>query len=57
LRQYRHSTITLPSHRNIKASFLEHEEETKRTAELRQLLEDYAADLRALIEKLRRKLN
>jgi hypothetical protein len=33
------------------------EEETKHTAELRRLLEDYAADLRAFMEKLRRKLN
>jgi hypothetical protein len=32
------------------------EEETKRTADLRRLLEAYAADLRALMEKLRRKL-
>ena len=29
------------------------EEETKRTKELRRLLEDYAADLRALMEKFR----
>jgi hypothetical protein len=35
------------------------EEETKqpRLAEFRQMLEDYASDLRAVIKKLRRKVN
>jgi hypothetical protein len=35
------------------------EEETKplRLAEIRQMLEDYVNDLRAIIKKLRRKLN
>jgi hypothetical protein len=33
------------------------EEETKHAAELRRLLEDFAADVPAYMEKLRRKLN